>query len=374
MKNNHLSRFKIFVVLMVISVSSGLAARADSINGWDGPYILMQADGTVRMISVTEDNLLCDNVFAHPADVKDFTVVSHAGQYRFDVALQPVQRPKWKHKQPQELFVLSDPHGRMDCMVSLLQTNGVIDENLTWSYGKNHLVIIGDVFDRGDDVTQILWLIYKLEQEAFAKGGMVSFQLGNHEPMVLNNDMRYANEKYKALADMLRLDYSDLFAKNTVLGQWLATRNTIQVIGNDLYVHAGLSKTFYDLDIDIPTVNSEISRGIYFSKEQRKADSALMEFLYGSKGPIWYRGMVRDEEKYDPLESQDLEALLKRYKVSRIIIGHSIFPDITEFYKGRVIDVNVNNEKNRDEGRGRGLLIKKGKTYIVGDHGVMNQL
>ena len=360
--------------MMVISVGSGLGARANSINGWDGPYIMMQPDGTVRMISVTGDNQLCDTVFARSAEVKDFSVVSHTGQYRFDVSLQSVQRPKWKYKQPQKVFILSDPHGRMDCMVSLLQANGVIDENLKWNYGKNHLVIIGDVFDRGDDVTQILWLIYKLEQEALSKGGVVSFQLGNHEPMVLNNDMRYANEKYNALADTLKMDYSDLFAKNTVLGQWLATRNTIQVIGNDLYVHAGLSKAFYDLDIDIPTVNSEISRGIYLNKEQRKADSSLLEFLYGSVGPLWYRGMVRDEEKYTPLELQDLKSLLKRYNISRIIVGHSIFPDVTAFYEGRVIDVNVNNKKNRDEGRGRGLLIKKGKSYIVGDHGVMHQL
>ena len=70
---------------------------------------------------------------------------------------------------------MSDPHGRLDCVVSLLQGNGIIDENLNWNYDSNHLMILGDIFDRGDDVTQILWLIYKLEQEAAQAGGCVSF-------------------------------------------------------------------------------------------------------------------------------------------------------------------------------------------------------
>mgnify|MGYP000243614500 CR=1 FL=1 len=36
---------------------------------------------------------------------------------------------------------------------------------------------------------------YKLEEEAAKAGGHVSFMLGNHEPMVLANDLRYTKEK-----------------------------------------------------------------------------------------------------------------------------------------------------------------------------------
>ena len=71
----------------------------------------------------------------------------------------------------------------------------VIDTDLTWSFGDGHLVIVGDVFDRGPNVTECLWLIYRLEQEASAAGGAVHFLLGNHELMVMRGDLRYLNER-----------------------------------------------------------------------------------------------------------------------------------------------------------------------------------
>ena len=269
---------------------------------------------------------------------------------------------------------MSDPHGRLDCVISLLQGNGIIDEKLRWKFGSNHLMIIGDIFDRGDDVPQIFWLVYKLEQEAAQVGGCVSFLLGNHEPMILANDVRYATPKYHQLAKKLDIPYSQLFGPDTELGKWLATRNTIQIIGKDLYVHAGLSKEFYERNLSIPTVNEEMSKALFMSKKERKSLSELTAFLYGNSGPIWYRGLVRNADKYHPLDSDTLDLILKRYKVKRIIVGHTIFEDVSTFYDKKVIDVNVNNAKNKEKGLGRGLLIKKKKYQIVGDSGVQKEL
>ena len=56
--------------------------------------------------------------------------------------------------------------------------------------------------------------------------------------------------------------------------------------------------------------------------------------------------------------------MLKRYDVEHIIVGHTIFKDISTFYDGRVIGVNVDNEENRKKKRGRALLID-GNTYLV---------
>ena len=55
---------------------------------------------------------------------------------------------------------MSDPHANLECVISLLQVNKVIDKNLNWIYKKNQLMIIGDIFDRGYDATQIFWLVY----------------------------------------------------------------------------------------------------------------------------------------------------------------------------------------------------------------------
>ena len=51
-------------------------------------------------------------------------------------------------------------------MLELLTNNKIIDEQGDWAFGTGHFVITGDIFDRGDKVTEILWFIYELEQQA----------------------------------------------------------------------------------------------------------------------------------------------------------------------------------------------------------------
>ena len=117
-----------------------------------------------------------------------------------------------------------------------------------------------------------------------------------------------------------------------------------------------------------------MSRALFMNKKERKALSPLTAFLYGNNGPIWYRGLVRTETKYHPLTSDSLQLLLKRYKVRRIIVGHTIFKDISTFYGGKVIGVNVDNKKNRKKRRGRAVLIEQNKYVVVGDKGAKRTL
>ena len=290
------------------------------------------------------------------------------------MTLHPEERPEWKTEQPDKIFVTSDPHGNLDCFISLLQGNRVIDENYHWNFGSNQLVIIGDVFDRGNDAIQIFWLIYQLEWEARQAGGRVDFLLGNHEPMVLMNDLRYTKPKYKQLAEKVGMKYADLLASSTELGKWLTTRNTIQVSGGNLFVHAGLSRDFLEQNLEIPFVNEQMSSGLYKNKAQRKEASPMVYFLFGSYGPIWYRGMVKQAEKYHPLASDTLNLILDRYQAERVIVGHTIFEDISTFYGQRVIAVNVDNAENREKGKGRGILIEKDCIYVVGDQGILRKL
>ena len=66
--------------------------------------------------------------------------------------------------------------------------------------------------------------------------------------------------------------------------------------------------------------------------------------------------------------------ILYHFDADRIIVGHTIFDDISSFHEGRVIGVNVDNKANREEGRGRALLIENGVFWIVDDKGKMKKL
>lgn len=52
---------------------------------------------------------------------------------------------------------------------------------------------------------------------------------------------------------------------------------------------------------------------------------------------------------------------------------NTIFDDISTFYDRKVIDVNVDNKKNREAKKGRAVLIENGIYYVVGDEGIQRQ-
>lgn len=358
-------RHFIIVLFALAAFSFGASAQLDA----DGPYIFYNSDGTARIVSVDVGGVISDKVVPAPKAGDKFTVTEHDGAHSFEVTLHETCRPEWKRPAPEKMFIMSDPHGRLDCVLSLLQGNGVIDSDLHWSFGEGELFVIGDVMDRGKDVVQIYWLLYELEAEARAVGGRVSFVLGNHEPMVLSGDVRYTKKKYLELADSLGMEYRKMLGPDTELGQWLATRNAMEIVGDALFVHAGLGQDFLNRNLEIPYVNKTISRGLFMTKDERKADSEELYYMFKSLSPIWYRGLVLKDKKYFPADEIVLAYALTRYGVDRIYVGHTIFRDVKSRFGGRVVGVNVDNALNRAKGRGRAVLVEGGRLFVVTDDG-----
>lgn len=342
-----------------------LSQVKEGLSEQDGPYVLY-GEGTSKLIQVRAGKL---ETLALPK--APLSVMTENGQHHFEVALHPIKKPDWSYKSKGEILVLSDPHADFESFYSILRAQQVIGGNYQWTFGKNQLVIIGDVFDRGVDVLPIFWLIYKLEAEAEKAGGKVHFLFGNHEEMILRENLKYNESKYLALKDKLGMEYRDLWSANSELGRWLLSRNTMEKIGDKLFVHAGLSSQLLTDKWTIPAVNDSVRSNIFKTKAEREQSPAA-KFLFGSIGPLWYRGMVRDEEKYEPLAEQDLQKLLVYYGVKEVYVGHTIFPEVTTFYANRVFAVNVNNRSNREKGRSRGLLLRKGKTYLIFDDPTKN--
>lgn len=349
-------------ILFTLYLSSLFGQEAEKRFYNDGPYIF-HAGNSLRIIESNEDGIqIRENV----SKDTEFTVTSHSGNHQFALKLHDFERPYWSSEAPEKTMVISDPHGNLEAFLSILMSQGVVNESYEWTFGKNHLMVIGDVLDRGNDVLPIYWLIYKLEEEARRVGGRVHFLLGNHEEIVLRNDLRYVEPKYTELAKELGVEYNTLLGEESELGRWLRTRNTIERIGDNLFVHAGLSKDFLDQNWSIEAVNDTVSSYLGMSRDERKK-SVAGSFLLTTYGPLWYRGMVKGEKHYKPISDEDVVALLNRYGVKRIYVGHTIFGDVTEFYGGKVVGVNVNNAKNMKESRTRGVLIQNGERYLIYD-------
>ena len=126
---------------------------------------------------------------------------------------------------------------------------------------------------------------------------------------------------------------------------------------------------FLEKNKSIPQVNKIMSEGLFLTKEERKKASDDIAFMYATYGPIWYRGMVHSADKYHPLYPEDLPKIFSKYQAKRLFVGHTIFDDISTFYRYRVVAVNVDNKENMEKKRGRGVLVEDNRMYVIYDSG-----
>jgi hypothetical protein len=328
----------------------------------DGPYVLRGPDGAWQAVSVEagpdglqrrDSSLTGDPVI---------TVNAVGEQPSFRVRLRdPVSAPevlKVPAKSP--LFVVADTHGEYEILARQLREHGVVDAALSWSFGRGHLVILGDVFDRGPRQTEILWLLYKLEAEAAKAGGGSHFVLGNHEAMVLGGDLRYLHPRYLDTTRALDVgSYSELFGRDTLLGRWLRSRPTLLKINDQLFLHGGVSRALADSGLSLTAVNTQVRALLSGSSPVTPEERQRAELLLGSLGPLWYRGYF-ETPAFPRADDADVDASLRAFGVRRMFIGHTMVPAITPLYGGKVIAVQVYPKLEAGDTQFENLLIRQG--------------
>ena len=308
----------------------------------DGPYVLRHVDGGWEAISVEARESGAVRRATLPAGAS--ISIPSVGQIpAFDVKLRGAATAAedtvtTAAKAP--LFVVADTHGEYEVLVAMLQAHRVIGSKLEWKYGRGHLVILGDVFDRGPNQLEILWLLYKLEADARAAGGGAHLVLGNHETMVLRGDLRYLHPKYVGTTSALGVrDYAALFAPDSLLGQWLRTRPAVLKVNDLLCLHGGISRALLDSTLTLADINGTARESLDVAVERR---GAMQELVMGILGPLWYRGYFPDYRDFPAASMADVDLTLATFGVRRILIGHTIVPAITPLYEGKVIAVQVN--------------------------------
>jgi hypothetical protein len=268
------------------------------------------------------------------------------------------------------VFVMADTHGEFEIAVQLLQRQRVIDERLRWSFGKGRLAILGDVFDRGPNHTELLWLIYKLEAEAARAGGGVHMALGNHEAMVLTGDERYLNPKYRQVASVLAVSkYTQLWDERSLLGRWLRAKAAVFRLGPYLCLHGGISRALVDRRLTLAEINKLVRDSL--RAEQARAEQApgeLSELVTGPAGPLWYRGYFEREARaggFTLAQSSDIDLILDTFKVRAVLVGHTTVPTVTALYDGRVIAVQVYPHRDKQTGVPvmEALSIRRGQMF-----------
>lgn len=370
----------------------------DSIN--DGPYIF-NVKHKLQVKSVRNGLLMEDYITP-----ENFTEIRN----RFNLIctyedLSVNYLKKLNHSQNYNMVdsigVISDIHGEYNTYKELLIAMGIIDNDLHWKFGNGHLVVLGDIFDKGNMVTEVLWHLFGLEKQAAEAGGMVHVLLGNHEMMVLAENLIYINEKYKRVEEISDTKYFDLYPRNSVLGNWLRSKPVVITINDIIFVHAGISPDLVQKRFTLMEVNKLFSEKIIGkvltekdkTKEQMllgqnndpdwdranstgtdfgrrssnitkgnelTADNKIEEliFLTQSNGPVWYRGYFTDKD----FSERDIDSILDFYDKKYIVVGHTTYENINTRFNNKIIGVDTGIENNQE---GVLLLYKNGSFYKV---------
>ena len=333
----------IFFLLLPLLVCSGLYAffeydlytknQQTTINEFfvlkDGPYI-------AESNSVLDIAWICNDKAKHQAtEFKSIPIYFSQCGLTAEVNTLEFTEDIIEFTGVSKIAALSDLHGQFDLMMQLLTNNKIINNEGKWSYGDGHFVITGDIFDRGDKVTEILWFIFELEQQAKQAGGSLHLLLGNHEVMVLNNDLRYLHAKYVRTAKLLDVEFVSLFNKHTILGRWLRSKAVLVKIDDYLFAHGGFHPDFAKSAVSLQSINTVFKQNLV-KVELGNPREGFAKELHKKNGPIWYRGYFKDDGATDI----EIDLLLQHFEIKNIVVGHTSQKRIESRYQGKVIAID----------------------------------
>jgi hypothetical protein len=239
------------------------------------------------------------------------------------------------------IVAFGDVHGDLDVTRRALRLAGAIDKHDRWIGGNLVVVQTGDQIDRGDHEQEILDLLVRLAKEAAEAGGALHVLNGNHELMNAEFDFRYVTPKgFADFKDAVTKDAIDsvpdsvpkaerarvaAFRPGGVYARVLGERNSIVIIGPNVFVHGGLLPSHVDYGIE--RFNSDVRS--WLDGEAQRPD-----LVDSRSGPTWLRLY---SENPDTAACDSLGVVLVRLHARRMIVGHTVQESgITPFCDGRV--------------------------------------
>lgn len=281
---------------------------------------------------------------------------------------EDIQTPDAIYTDGEPIVALSDIESGFGAFRQFLVSHGIADKQLNWTFGKGHLVLVGDFVDRGASTTQVLWGIYKLEQSARLSGGQVHFVIGNHEIKNLQGNFQSANEKYFYIAGILGKQQFQLFDDNALLGRWLASKNVLEIINGVAFVHGGLHPDIAKYQPSVDEINQIVRSGyrtLYYTPVTVTKESFLQS---STTGPAWYRGYFKDN-----LSQPEVEQGLKAVNANAVVVGHTLQGEVKALYNHKVFAIDVRHPKDYLTSfplrTSEGLLIKDGQYFRLSEDG-----
>ncbi|KAF8340427.1 Metallo-dependent phosphatase-like protein [Cantharellus anzutake] len=272
------------------------------------------------------------------------------------------------------VVAVGDLHGDLPNALKVLKMNNVIDDNHQWTGEVDFLVQTGDIIDRGDDTILLYQFMEDLRNQARSFGGDVISHLGNHEIMNSIGDWRYVwgseIKTFGSVAERQRIISTGwigaAWRTNYTITSRLPLHPSLGPPNTDYtpsgsplshaalsFVHGGISPTFMQAT-PYPSRINNLGSSLLSKLQRRKqppphppnpypglpTDASKDEHeLYGSNGPLWYRGWALEDERK---VCKDIDAVLDKTGTRHLIMGHTpTFDRQVSRCKGKIIIIDT---------------------------------
>ena len=122
------------------------------------------------------------------------------------------------------------------------------------------------------------------------------------------------------------------------MGQWLRSKNVAVKIGDFLFTHGGISPEFLTAEYDLSKLNKTARRYMGISHEHIHHKHQAAPVFNTQYGPLWYRGYMKNE-----LEIPELEKILEKFSVNKIVVGHTPVESVCFLYGERIIAIGCSS-------------------------------
>lgn len=370
----------IIAIVVIISLNGSLEYGNNPLNinlEKEGPYVFFDTDSTLNVNYIRGNKT--DGFYLDQTNYSTDAIIPLSCKFPLDSSTfnfnitSDFEIPASTYSDNQPILAISDIESSYKTFRDFLISNKVIDNQLNWTFDQGHLVLVGDFVDRGFSTTQVLWFIYKLEQEAKKQGGQVHFIIGNHELYNMQGKYQSASYKYYGVASILGKQHHDLYNQNSFIGRWMASKNSIELINGHLFAHGGIHPEIAQYDVSLEEVNRINRENYYHSYYPKPKETVEQLILSNKKGICWYRGYFNDD-----LSQEDVEKGIKKFNAKDIIVGHTLQWSVKKLYDGKVFAIDVKHPKDYNKNWPRksseGLLITNEKYFRLKSNGEQIEL
>lgn len=253
------------------------------------------------------------------------------------------------------IIVIGDIHGDVKLAISIFKLAELINDNLEWIAVPKHTLVVqvGDQIDscrpipnvhdctkpHADDETDdmgVMDFFNLMHKKASLYAGGVYSLLGNHEIMNAQHNFTYVSHK-----NLYNFKYNGIYDRKEafqpggpVANMMGCTRNSVMIIGSNLFVHAGVlpslinNITYSELNnsTKLKYVNSIVRKWL-LNKVKDDIDKQNITKLFDDNNNLFWTRIYGEINQNKSMESNEcintVGKSLELFQIGHMIVGHS---------------------------------------------------